>query len=247
LNDSLTPEKLERIKHGDVFFIMPFNLEREALIASRLKEDTWVNKYISKLDQLYKQFIHEIHTTHDPLNTAKLLFNWLWMKKPSRYSPHAHFRLNRVIDSYLSKDSVEVGNCLGLTLLYNCLLGRAGIDAEALYVENAFGIGPHVLSILSVRALLIDIENIVPDGFDYRGHLNNPSRTRWGAKELVADIYHSRANECFERGKFEDALKHYERAITLNPHYEKAHLNKAIVLDRMNMKNSEILTRKPHR
>jgi len=217
---------------------MPFNLEREALIASGVKEDTWVDKYISKLDQLHKQFIHEIHTTHDPLSTAKLVFNWLWMKKPSRYTPNAHYRLNHVIDCQLSKDTIEVGNCLGLTLLYNCLLRRAGIDVEALYVENAFGRGPHVLTILSVGELLIDIENIVPDGFDFRGHLNDPSRTRWGAKELVADIYHSRANECFERGEYEDALKHYERAIILNPHYEKAHLNKAIVLDRISMKNS---------
>jgi len=107
------------------------------------------------------------------------------------------------------------------------------IHADALYFENAFGMGPHVLTLLQTGASAIDIESILPDGFDYKGHLNNPSRTRWEDKELVADIYHSLGNEYFEKGEFAKALNNYEMAIKLNPQYEKAYLNKAIVMDKL--------------
>ena len=107
--------------------------------------------------------------------------------------------------------------------------------AEALYLENAFGMGPHVLTVLKTEDSIIDIENIFPDGFDYKGHLDNPSRTRWGDKELVADIYHSLGNELFSKGELIKALENYDRAIHLNPRYEKARLNKAILLDKMEM------------
>jgi tetratricopeptide (TPR) repeat protein len=110
-----------------------------------------------------------------------------------------------------------------------------GIMAEALYLENAFGIGPHVLSVLKIEDCLIDIENTLPDGFDYKGHLDDPSRMGWGDRELVADIYHSLGNELFSKGEFAKALKNYEMALRLNPQYEKAHLNRAILLAKMKM------------
>jgi tetratricopeptide (TPR) repeat protein len=147
--------------------------------------------------------------------------------------------LNEVIDAELSKKDQPVGNCLGLTLLYHCLLWKVGIHADSLYLENAFGMGPHVLTLLQTEASTIDIENILPNGFDYKGHLNNPSRTKWGDKELVADIYHSLGNECFEKGELAEALKYYEMAIQLNSQYEKAHLNKVILLDKLGEKKED--------
>jgi tetratricopeptide (TPR) repeat protein len=194
-----------------------------------------MTEYGKKLDSLCKEFTRETVPPSHSLLKAKGLFIWLWKKKPARYKPRGSFKLNHVIDAQLSEDAQAVGNCLGLTLLYNCLLYRMGIKAEASYLENAFAfeMGPHVLSTIQTKAAAIDIENILPGGFDYKGHLGNPSRTRWGDKELVADIYHSMGNECFERGEFTEALKNYEMAIRLNPRYEKARLNKAILLDRM--------------
>jgi len=212
---------------------MTFSLEKEALIASGVSEDDRIADYMNKLAHLHQQFIREIKPTHDPLTKAKALFDWLWMKKPGRYRPHGHYRLHDAIDSQLSGGNQVVGNCLGLTLLYNCLLGRTGMDAEALYLENAFGRGPHVLTIFRGKESMIDIENILPDGFDYKGHLNDPSRTGWGDTELVADIYHSRGNEFYEKGDYTLALRSYDRAMSLNPLYERARLNRAIVLDRI--------------
>lgn len=212
---------------------MMFSLEKEALVASGMKEDDRIAEYMSKLGHLHQQSIREIRPAHDPLTRAQALFDWLWLKKPGRYRPHGHYRLHEAIDSQLSGGSRVVGNCLGLTLLYNCLLRRASIDAEALYLENAFGRGPHVLTILREKESVIDIENILPAGFDYKGHLNDPSRTGWGDRELIADIHQSQGNEFYEKGDYMEALRSYDRAIDLNPRYERARLNRAIVLDRM--------------
>jgi tetratricopeptide (TPR) repeat protein len=210
-------------------------LEREALLASGVEEKVQIAEYGKKLDFLCQEFSREKVPSPHSLLKAKKLFIWLWEKKPARYKPRGSFKLNHVIDAQLREEDQAVGNCLGLTLLYNCLLYRMGIKAEASYLENAFDfeIGPHVLTRLQTKGSAIDIENILPGGFDYKGHLFNPSRIRWGDQELVADIFHSMGNECFEKGEFTEALKNYEMAIRLNPRYEKARLNKAILLDRM--------------
>ncbi len=210
-----------------------FNLEKEALLASGIIEKDRLNDYVDKIDYLQKQFIHEIKPTSDPAMRARALFTWLWIEKPKRYKYNGNFLLNNVIDAHLNKDSQSVGNCLGLTVFYNCLLKRMGIEADALYLENAFGIGPHVLTLIQTKNLSIYIENILPEGFDYKGHLSNPSRMRWGDRELVADIYHSLGNEYFEKGELIEALKNYEISIHLNPHHERTHLDKTILLDRM--------------
>jgi tetratricopeptide (TPR) repeat protein len=220
---------------------MLFNLEKESLLASGLKDNDRLVEYRGKLEQLIKQFIGQMKPSHEPVEKARALFNWLWKRKPGRYRPQGHFRLNDVIDAELSEDRWAVGNCLGLTLLYNCLLRKMDIHAEASCFENAFGIGPHVLTLLQAEALAIDIENILPEGFDYKGHLDNPSRTKWGDKELVADIYQSLGNECFGKGEFAKALKNYKMAIKLNPQYEKAHLNKAILMDKIRDKKGKVI------
>lgn len=168
-----------------------------------------------------------------PVGKARALFTWLWISKPDRYKSHESYKLNEVIEAQLKGDSRSVGNCLGLTLLYNCLLRKMDIYAEVLYVENAFGIGPHVLTLLETEKSVIDVENILPDGFDYRGHHSHPARTGWRDQELIADVYHSVANELFEKGHFNEALKNYDIAISFNPRYERAHLNRAILLDKM--------------
>jgi hypothetical protein len=79
--------------------------------------------------------------SQEPLERAKALFSWLWMRKPARYKPKGNYRLDEVIDAQQSDDAKTIGNCLGLTLLYNCLLRGMDITAGALYLEYAFGTG----------------------------------------------------------------------------------------------------------
>jgi tetratricopeptide (TPR) repeat protein len=210
-----------------------FNLEKESLLASGVRENERLFQYTQKLDSLFQKFVPSGMLPPDLLAKAEVLFKWLWIEKPARYKPYGNFRLNNVIDAQLSKDSQAVGNCLGLTLLYNCLLRKMDIYAEALYLKEAFGIRPHVLTVLQTKESMIDVENILSDGFDYKGHLSNPSRTRWGDRELVADIYHSLGNEFLKKGELNKALGNYNIAIHLNPNYENAHLNRAILLDKM--------------
>ena len=169
----------------------------------------------------------------EPVMRAKQVFDWLWQEKPNRYQPKGHYKLSDVVESQLSEENQGVGNCLGLTILYNCFLRRIGVHAKALQLEYAFGIGPHVLSLLPGGHADIHIENILKQGFDYKGHLNISSGTKWGDQEIVADIYHSLGNELFEKGELMGALRNYEMAVNLNPGYEKAHLNKAILVDKL--------------
>jgi tetratricopeptide (TPR) repeat protein len=218
-----------------------FDLEKEALLASGVNGKDELAIYENRLHLVLQQFLSEISQVPDPLREARDLFTWLWTEKPTRYEPRGQFRLSDVIDAQLRKGDRPVGNCLGLTVLYNCLLRRVGVLADALYLDNAFGIGPHVLTLLQVGKSMIDIENILSDGFNYKGHLEDPSRTRWGDKELVADIYHSSGNEYFEKRKLNEALINYEMAIKLNPQYEKAHLNKVILLQEIGRGQGEVI------
>ena len=210
-----------------------FNFEEEALLASGIQDRIKIDFYVAELDRIYQQFLQERIPPPDPVQRAKALFTWLWLSKPNRYKPQGNYRLNKVIEAQLGEDGHSVGNCLGLTLLYNGLLRKMGICPEALYLENAFGTGPHVLTLLQIGKSFIHVENILPDGFDYKGHHTRPARILWGDRALIADIHHSVANELFGKGDFVEALKNYDIAITFNPQYEKARLNKEILLDRM--------------
>jgi tetratricopeptide (TPR) repeat protein len=210
-----------------------FNLEEEALLASGIQDKSEIIFYVAELDRIYQQFLHQMIPPPDPADKARALFAWLWISKPDRYKSQGSYKLDEVIAAQSKGDSRSVGNCLGLTLLYNCLLRKISIHAEALYIENAFGIGPHVLTLLRTERNVIDIENILPDGFDYKDHRTHPARTEWEDQDLIADIYHSVANEYFKKGNFVEALRNYDMAIRFNPRYEKARLNKAILLDKM--------------
>jgi tetratricopeptide (TPR) repeat protein len=215
---------------------MVFDVGKDALTASGLINEDLICDYHGKLDYISRQFSPKaVRDISLPIR-AEMLFKALWKDRPKRYQAQGHFKLNEVIDAQLSKKRPAVGNCLGLTLLYNCLLKKMGLKAEALHLENAFGLGPHVLTVLRIDDLIIDVENTLPEGFDYKGHRHDPSRRVWGDKELVADIYQSRGTELFEIGEFGEALRNYDMALKLNPSYENAELNRAIVLDRLKTK-----------
>jgi tetratricopeptide (TPR) repeat protein len=209
---------------------MGFDLEREALIASGVTDWQEIALYQDKIAEIIRSFPGK-GLADDPLDKARALFRWLWQTKPRRYKRRGSYRLPEVIEAQLDERRSSVGNCLGLTILYNCLLGRLGIPAGAVYLELAFKVAPHVLTILDTPSGSMDIENIRPHGFDYRGHIDAPDRTLWSDAELVADIYTSRGNEAFAQGDYRQALADYEAALALNPAYETARLNRAIALD----------------
>jgi len=206
-----------------------------ALHASGVNAHNEIVSYQVKLDQIFRNFISTLGCELDPPRKAENLFHWLWEEKPSRYEPHGRYKINEIIDAQLDPGSPAVGNCLGLTLLYNCLLRKLGLKAKAVYLETAFDLRPHVFSLIETEESFIDVENMFPTGFDYPGHRDNPSRIIWGDRELVADIHFSLGNEFFEKREWEEAFKSYNLAIRLNPNYEKAFFNRAMVLDQIRM------------
>ncbi len=201
----------------------------EALAASGVSTTEAVREYETKLDALVERFL-PARGDEDKPSTCRRLFEWLWQEKPSRYMPRGSFRLDRVIDSQLSPTTSAVGNCLGLTVLYNVLAQRLGLTVEAIHLENAFGHGPHVLSLLRAGGRETDVEHVFPHGFGYEGHLGNPGRIMWGDAELVGDIYHSAGREMHEEGRLDEAVGAYTRALILNPNHTTARINRGLAL-----------------
>jgi len=213
-----------------------FDFEREALIASGVTKEDAIRLYRSELDGLLSRFEQSLLPSRDSVLLARELFVWLWQKKPNRYRAGASFRLQEVIRAQMSETTEPVGNCLGLTLLYNSLLRRKKIDARATYLENAFGIGPHVLTCLATPERVIEVENILCHGFDYNGHLNDPTKRNLGDRELVAEIYHSAGNEYFGTTELDEAVKNYSLAVRMDPKHQRAALNLVIVGDKIALK-----------
>lgn len=205
------------------------DLDQGALIASGVNRESVFTEYLAKIDQLCHRIAEALSCQGGDLEKARGIFDWLWRAKPNRYQYQGNFKLSDVLDAQLGAQD-KIGNCLGLTVLYNVLAQRFGLEVRAVQLEDAFGMGPHVFSVLYAEGRSIDIENVFPYGFDYQGHLYNPQRKEWGDRELIADIYHSMANSFFERGKLERAIEGYDRAIRLNPAYTRARLNKGIAL-----------------
>jgi hypothetical protein len=212
-----------------------FHFVKEALIASGVTKEEQIHACSHQLDELLTEFGRDVTRRADPVLVAQDLFGWLWRKKPNRYKPGGSFRLHEVIGAQMNESKERVGNCLGLTLLYNSLLRRKRIEASATYLHNAFGIGPHVLTALTTEKGVIDVENIFPHGFDYKGHLKDPTRRSLGGRELVAEIYNSAGNECFENKQLDSALRNYELAVGMDPKHERAPLNILVIGDRMAM------------
>jgi len=150
----------------------PFHFEREALKASGIRDKAEIDFYSNRLDELFLRIDPPVVSSLDPAEKAGIVFQFLWKQKPCRYKSGGPFRLDEVIDAQWDEDVREVGNCLGLTLLYHALLQHVGLRPEALYLPVAFERGPHVLTVLRTKTSILYIENILHHGFDYKGHLD---------------------------------------------------------------------------
>lgn len=203
------------------------DLAQGALVASGVGNRRELDIHLAKVDTLCQQLEPDLPNS-GRRETAKAIFDWLWRKKPGRYEFQGSFRLTEVLDAQLDPMAAMVGNCLGLTVLYNLLARRFGLPVKAVYLDEAFGRQSHVLSMLELRGAVVDIDNIFAHGFDFREHLEDPQRLVWGDAELISDIYHSIGWALHERRELDLAIANYGKAICLNPGYIKAYLNRGI-------------------
>ena len=203
------------------------DLAQGALVASGARDHQELDMHLAKVDALCQQMDPHLPSS-GRRETAKAIFDWLWKKKPGRYEFRGSFRLTDVLDAHLDPMATTVGNCLGLTVLYNVLGHRFRLPLRAVYLDEAFGGQSHVLSILELDGATIDIDNIFPSGFDLQEHLRDPQRVVWGDAELISDIYHSVGWALHEQHELELAIANYSKAICLNPRYTKAYLNRGI-------------------
>lgn len=205
------------------------DLARGALVASGARNQAELERYMSRMESLCQQLPSAVRAG-GTASKARSLFDWLWTTKAGRNESGGSFRLTQVVDAQVDSSAAKVGNCLGLTLLYNVLAQRVGLDVQAVYLEAVAGRLSHVISMLVSGQKRIDIDNIFPDGFDTKDYLDSSLRVEWGDAELIADVYHSIGWELHEKGKLEDAVVNYSKAIWLNPKYVKAYLNRGIAL-----------------
>lgn len=207
-----------------------FDFTQEALIASGVPPRQ-LDSYRSRLEGLAERLGTSLPL--DPIRRAAGLFHRLWREKPHRYQPVADFRLHRALENQLRPEREEVGNCLGLTMLYTALAHCLGLGPHlgAVHLASSFvDRGPHVLSLLHTPLRNIDIEHVFPTGFDFRGHRDNPAREEWSERDLVAETYVADGNFCFDSRHLQGALEKYDKALELRPGGYKALVNRATVL-----------------
>lgn len=204
-------------------------LGRGALVASGMGTRQELDRYLDTINRLYQAIANTIRDDSDAVVKARGIFDCLWQGKPDRYEPQGSFRLTQVLDCQVGTND-KVGNCLGLTVLYNVLARQFGLAVRAAYLEEAFGRGPHVFGVLEIGKRTIDIENIFPDGFDYRAHRQARDRIEWGDRELIADMYNSNGNELAASGDWKGAIDNYDKALMLYPEHSRARLNKGLAL-----------------
>jgi len=183
----LEKELLEDAEKGTLSMSLP----QAAFIASGVNSSQ-LQEYMKKFYDMITDLRDRVKR-HDQVKDAEIIFNWLWKKNPYRYELEGHFRFTQVVDAHLD-ETERVGNCLGLTMLYNSLAQELNLSIKAAHLDNFMG-RPHVFSILYTEMSMIPIENIFTDGFDYDPHKHNPQLVEWANIHLIADLYNSRANE----------------------------------------------------
>lgn len=203
------------------------SLAEGALVASGVRRESELSSQSAKVDELHRRAAQAVRGTGE--RAARDLFDWLWRSAPRRWQRGGSFRLTDVLDAQLA-GKPGAGNCLGLTLLYNILAQRMGLEVRAVHLEQAFGAGPHVLTLVRTESRSIDVEHMFPHGFGYTGHKTGPAREEWGDRELIGDVYHSAGCALAGCGRWEDATECYRKAVRLNPGYLRARLNLGIAL-----------------
>ena len=78
-----------------------FDLERQALIASGLREKNRISEYLDKLSSISSRFMSAGSLSFPIELRARQLFVGLWQDNPKRYRRQGNYRFNQVIDAQI--------------------------------------------------------------------------------------------------------------------------------------------------
>lgn len=204
-----------------------FFLETALLRLSGLETADALSAWQSKIHAIFLRFLEKSepgippHSFKPPpylhFDVARRLFEYLWISKPRRFG--TPFLLTEVVEAQLDPDGGRpVGTCVGLTSLYSVLGLRAGLRLSLLLNAD------HVMTRLRVGDRFFDLDHTDPLGFDCRsgeGFRELPLGT------LSAVVLNCRGLRHESRGRIDEAMEDYQRAIAIHPEYANALNNRA--------------------
>lgn len=135
-----------------------FDLANAGLIASGIRDKGGLDFYLDKFNGLVLSIAADsrVSSAETDVKKAQAVFDWLWESKPKRDDSAS--RLTDALDNQLSNRE-QVGDCMGLTLLYNSICQRLGISMKAVWTVR------HIYSAMDTEKGIIPVENTMRYGF----------------------------------------------------------------------------------
>jgi tetratricopeptide (TPR) repeat protein len=193
---------------------------KAALVVNEVPEAK-IAEYIEKFDRLYMGYVqYKIDNNLHPSNKfqeIECLNKYLWKNGHLWRAVEQAFMLDKVIDNQLAYladkyGRVEVGNCEGLTMLFNIMAVRAGIPAQSVFILG------HIFSLYESRV----IENTVSTGNNSKVFSKDNVVSAY--KGIAASFYNI-GFELSKKKEYDKAILAYEKAILLHPKYTSAYIN----------------------
>lgn len=195
-----------------------FDLVKSAFIASGIKDRGKLKFYLERFNDLClkisldKRFI----TATTDVGKGQAIADYLWDGKPNRAErsndEFGTWRLSEVLDNQLSDQEV-VGNCVGLSVLYNSIANQLGLVTSFVETDN------HTYTILESNKDRTVVENTVNERIGIRklrGRIISDQK-------LIKKLLLRSAIYCERQGDYQAAFEYEKTKLMINPNRENAY------------------------
>jgi len=194
-------------------------IAKAALIVTKVSTNR-IPEYLQKLENLFNDYEKYKKANHWQAQSSyeelDYLRQYLWKNGEGRYQPEqVSFYFDRVIDhqiDYLNEKSKFVGNCNELTLLFNILAIRLGIDIKTISTFD------HQFSAYQGKK----IENTAANGIYHRNYSYYLETSPF---EGIASFCFNLGAAHYQKKEYDLALPYYLKAIEINPQNAYFHYN----------------------
>ncbi|WP_108816574.1 hypothetical protein [Loktanella sp. Alg231-35] len=207
--------------------------EEAALLASGVTNPAARQGYIARLDAIETAARNALDTEAPPARLGADLLAWLHLTVMTGGYVERQTDLSIVLDD-------GQFNCVSSAVLYAAIGRRLGLDVRAIEVPD------HAFAIVYDGVDHMDVETTTPEGFDpqrerlvafeeltgyvYIPESNRAKRREIGPAGLVALIYYNHGVEALRTDRYNDALLHNFRALSLDPEFTSAVQNALVAL-----------------